>query len=118
MEIVASKMEQYKEKHRSVVHNLAEFFDPDDPEYITLKELFLQRFKEHNFSFETEAQLNEEAKALDEILARIAALQKANKVLLYHRFFEIFVANTCQLSHEVCPSTQAHCRGKRRTWQT
>ena len=82
MEIVASKMEQYKEKHRSVVHNLAEFFDPDDPEYITLKELFLQRFKEHNFSFETEAQLNEEAKALDEILARIAALQKANKVLL------------------------------------
>ena len=82
MEIVASKMEQYKEKHRSVVHNLAEFFDPDDPEYLTLKELFLQRFKEHNFSFESEAQLNEEAKALDEILARIAALQKANKVLL------------------------------------
>lgn len=82
MEIVASKMEQYKEKHKKTVHELAEFFDPDDPEYITLKELFIQRFKEHNFTFETEAQLNEEAKALDDILARITALQKANKALL------------------------------------
>ena len=61
MKIVASKIEQYKEKHSSAVHNLAEFFDPDDPEYITLKELFLQRFKEHNFTFETEAKLDQEA---------------------------------------------------------
>ena len=83
MEILASKIEQYKEKHRSVVHSLADFFDPDDPEYITLKELFLQRFKEHNFAFETTAKLDEETQAIDEILARIIALQKANKILLH-----------------------------------
>ena len=82
MEILASKIEQYKEKYRSAVHSLANFFDPDDPEYITLKELFLQRFKEHNFAFETAAKLDEETQAIDEILARIAALQKANKALL------------------------------------
>ena len=82
MEIVVSKQEQFKEKFRSAVHTFSGFFDQDDPEYITLKELFLLRFKEHNFALDTLAKLDSETQALDEILERIKKLQQKNKALL------------------------------------
>lgn len=82
MEIVVSKKEQYLEKYRSAVHSLTGFFDQDDPEYISLKELFLLRFKEHNFALDTVAKLDAETQAIDEILERIKELQKRNKALL------------------------------------
>lgn len=74
--------EELKDKYKRAVYSFTSFFDTDDPEYIALQELFLQRFKEHNFVIDSLAKFNEETKAMDEILQKMTALQNANKTLL------------------------------------
>lgn len=60
--------------------------DPDDPEYITLREAFMQRFREHGFTPNNIAEFYEHSRALEEILKKLSELQKKNTVLLrkYH----------------------------------
>ena len=74
--------EELKDKYRRAVHSFTSYFDQDDPEYVTLQELFIQRFKEHNFIIDSLAKFDEETKAMDEILQRMTALHNANKALL------------------------------------
>lgn len=74
--------QELKDKYKKAIHSFTSYFDPDDPEYLTLQELFLQRFKEHNFVIDSLAKFDEESKAMDEILQRMTALQNANKSLL------------------------------------
>lgn len=57
--------------------------DPDDPEFITLREAFTQRFKEKGFVVDSIAQFNEEAKALDDVLKRLQEIQKRNNALIH-----------------------------------
>ena len=56
--------------------------DPDDPEYITLRDAFMQRFKEHGFVVDSIAKFNQESKELDEIIERLVKLQESNNRLL------------------------------------
>lgn len=56
--------------------------DQDDPEFITLREAFAQRFKERGFTIDTVAKFNEEAAALDEVIKRLNELRKANEAVL------------------------------------
>lgn len=74
--------EELKDKYRRAVRSFTSYFDQDDPEYVTLQELFIQRFKEHNFIIDSLAKFDEETKAMDEILQRMTALHNANKALL------------------------------------
>lgn len=74
--------EELKDKYKRAIHSFTSYFDPDDPEYITLQELFIKRFKEHNFVIDSLAKFNEETKAMDEIIQRLQSLYNANKVLL------------------------------------
>lgn len=71
-----------KEKWNHAIHEFTENFDPDDPEYITLKEALMARCKEHGFMFDTVAKYNEETKVMDEIIQRLAKIQQRNKALL------------------------------------
>lgn len=71
-----------KEKWNHAIHEFAENLDPDDPEYITLKEALMARCKEHGFMFDTVAKYNEETKVMDEIIQRLAKIQQRNKALL------------------------------------
>lgn len=74
--------EELKDKYKRAIHSFTSYFDPDDPDYITLQELFIKRFKEHNFVIDSLAKFNEETKAMDEIIQRLQSLYNANKVLL------------------------------------
>lgn len=56
--------------------------DPDDPEFITLREAFMLRFKERGFVVDSIAHFNEQSKALDDVLKKLAELQKRNNALL------------------------------------
>ena len=56
--------------------------DHDDPEYITLYEAFMQRFKEYGFIPETLDEFKEHSKFLDEILKKLGELRKKNAALL------------------------------------
>ena len=71
-----------KEKWNHAIHEFTENLDPDDPEYITLKEALMARCKEHGFMFDTVAKYNEETKVMDEIIQRLAKIQQRNKALL------------------------------------
>lgn len=85
MKLISGGIE-LQEKWQRTIHSFTENIDPDDPEYITLREAFMQRFKEHGFVVNTIDEFNEHSKVLDEILEKLSELQKRNAVLLkkYH----------------------------------
>ena len=81
MKLIAGGVE-LKEKWQQTIAQFTQNFDQDDPEFISLREAFMQRFKEHGFVVDTIAKFNEEAKALDDIIQRLHELQKRNNALV------------------------------------
>ena len=73
---------ELKEKWQRTIASFTQNFDQDDLEFISLREAFMERFKEHGFVIDTIAKFNEETQALDEIIGRLQDLQKRNNVLL------------------------------------
>ncbi len=81
MKLIAGGVE-LKEKWQRTISSFAQNFDQDDPEFISLREVFMERFKEHGFVVDTIAKFNEETQALDEIIQRLQDLQKRNNALV------------------------------------
>lgn len=73
---------ELKEKWQRTITSFTQNFDQDDPEFISLREAFMERFKEHGFVIDSIAKFNEEAQALDEIIVRLQDLQKRNNALV------------------------------------
>lgn len=73
---------ELKEKWQRTISSFTQNFDQDDPEFISLRDAFMERFKEHGFVIDSIAKFNEETQALDEIICRLQDLQKRNNVLL------------------------------------
>ena len=73
---------ELQDKWRDTIRAFMDNIDQDDPEFITLREAFTQRFKEHGFVIDSIAKFNEETAALDSIIKRLKEIQTANKVLL------------------------------------
>ena len=73
---------ELQEKLSKTLHEIRDYYDPEDPKFITLAEAFRQRFKEHKFKPENMAQYNEENAAMDEIYKKIRALRRQDDALL------------------------------------
>ena len=73
---------ELKEKWQRTIASFTQNFDQEDPEFMSLRDAFMERFKEHDFVIDTIAKFNEETQALDEIVKRLQDLQKRNNVLL------------------------------------
>ena len=73
---------ELKEKWQRTISSFTQNFDQDDPEFMSLRDAFMERFKEHGFVIDTIAKFNEETKALDDIIKRLQDLQKRNNVIL------------------------------------
>ena len=73
---------ELNEKWEKTIQQFTLNIDQDDPEFITLREAFMQRFKEHGFVVNTIAEFEEHSKALDEVLKKLAELQKRNNALM------------------------------------
>ena len=71
-----------KEKWQRAITAFTNNFDQDDPEFVTLREAFTERFKEHGFVVDTVAKFNEETKALDDVMKRLQEIQVRNNALL------------------------------------
>lgn len=82
MKIISGGIE-LEQKWKRSIQAFVENDDQEDPEYITLRQAFIERFKEHGFVVETVAQFEAHSKELDEILKKLAELQKKNKALLH-----------------------------------
>ena len=81
LKIVGGK-DEVTEKYRKTVRAFTANIDPEDPEYITLQEAFIQRFKEHGFTPSSIAEIESQGKELDEILKKLNELQQRNSALL------------------------------------
>ena len=81
MKMIAGGRE-LQNKWSVAIRKFTENTDPDDPEYITLRDAFMQRFKEHGFVVDSMAKFNQESKELDEIIERLVKLQESNNRLL------------------------------------
>lgn len=84
MEIVAGKQGEFKKKWERAVRDFTNNVDQEDPEYITLKEAFMLRFKEHGFVLDSKADFDDEDRYLDEVIAKLADIKKKNEVLMRH----------------------------------
>ncbi len=74
--------EAVTEKYRKTVRAFTTNIDPEDPEFITLQEAFLQRFKEHGFEPKSISEIEEQGKELEGILKKLNELQMRNSALL------------------------------------
>lgn len=81
MKIISGGVE-LQEKWRKTIQSFTDNVDPEDPEFITLREAFMQRFKEHGFVVDSISKFEAHSKALDEVLKKLSELQKRNAVLL------------------------------------
>lgn len=70
------------DKYKRTVQAFMQNIDADDPEFITLQEAFIQRFKEHGFEPKSISEIEEQGKELEDILKRLNDLQKRNSALL------------------------------------
>lgn len=82
MRIISANKEYFNDKRRCAISSFMQNFDQEDPEFISLRDAFLERFKEHGFVVDTVAKFDEETKALDDIITRLQDLQKRNNTLL------------------------------------
>lgn len=73
---------ELQDKWRDTIRAFLDNIDPDDPELITLREAFTERFKEHGFVIDSIAKFNEETAELDKIIGRLKDIQRVNKALL------------------------------------
>lgn len=73
---------QFQEKWDYTIHSFTQNEDQEDPEYITLREAFMARFKEHGFVIDSIAQFNEETKALSDFINKLKELKQKIMLLL------------------------------------
>ncbi len=74
--------ENLKEKWQRTIHAFTQNIDQDDPEFITLREAFFKRFKEHGFVIDSKARFDEEIKFLDNMIKKLKDIQNRNSNLL------------------------------------
>lgn len=72
---------ELQEKWEYTIRSFTDNMDQEDPEYLTIKEAFIKRFKEKGFVVDSIAQYNAQNKALDEIVKKLNELQRKNKAL-------------------------------------
>ncbi len=79
--VIKANCESLKDKIRKTANHLADYFDQEDPEYITLKDLFMQALSKTDFVEYDYAKLNQETKDFDDILNRLEKLKKKSENL-------------------------------------
>jgi type I restriction enzyme R subunit len=73
---------ELNEKLQRTIRRFSENVDQEDPEYITLREAFRQRFQEHGFTPQNIEEYTAYSRSMDEILEKLAELQRRNNALL------------------------------------
>ena len=101
---------ELNEKLQKTIRKFTENIDQEDPEYITLREAFHERFREHGFAPQTMDDFNSYSKSMDEILEKLSELQKKNNVLLRKYNGDVKFARVHKRIHE--ESTRRKCEGK------
>ena len=75
---------ELNEKLQKTIRKFTENVDSEDPEYITLREAFRQRFQEHGFTPQNMDEFNTYSRSMDDIIEKLTELQRKNNALLRH----------------------------------
>lgn len=75
---------ELNDKVRKTIRMFSASMDQDDPELITLRDAFLQRLKEHGMKMLDMDEYNEHLRFFDEILKKLAEIERKNQALLRH----------------------------------
>lgn len=81
MKLISGGVE-LQDKWQKTIREFTQNIDQDDPEFITLRDAFILRFKEHGFVVSTIQEFEEHSKTLDEVLKKLTELKKRNNALL------------------------------------
>ncbi len=73
---------EINEKWNKTINEFTENIDPEDTEFIAIREAFMKKFKEYGFVIENVKEYERCSRDLDEVLDKLAQLRKANKVFL------------------------------------
>lgn len=73
---------EIQDKWNKTINSFTENIDQEDEEYIAVREAFLKKFKEHGFVLDNMQQFERCSRDLDDVLKKLAELQRANKALL------------------------------------
>jgi len=79
--VIKANCETIKDKIRRTASSLSRYFDQEDPEYITLKDLFMQALAKTDFVEYDYAKFTQQNKDFDEILERLSQLKKKTENL-------------------------------------
>ncbi len=79
--VIKANCESLKDKIKKTASHLANYFDQEDPEYINLKDLFMQALSKTDFVEYDYAKFNQETKDFDDILERLEQLKKKSENL-------------------------------------
>lgn len=79
---IISGGEELQEKWKKTISSFTENIDKEDPEYITLQEAFMKKFKEKGFVIDTVGEYEQKTKELDEIIKKLEEIKKKNNNLL------------------------------------
>ena len=81
IKLISGGME-LNEKWRKTIFGFTENIDKEDPEYITLQEAFMKKFREKGFVIDNVEEFYKKSKELDEIIKKLEELKRKNKVLM------------------------------------
>lgn len=79
--VIKANCELLTDKIKNTANHLRNFFDQEDPAFITLKELFMKALSKTNFLESDLTNLNEQNKSFDDILKRLEELKKSTQNL-------------------------------------
>lgn len=73
---------ELQEKWNNTIKTFTQNIDQEDPEFITIREAFMQKFKDYGFVIDNVVKFEKCSRELDEVLKKLADLQRKNQVLL------------------------------------
>lgn len=79
---IISNGEELDKKWKRAIGGFTDNIDKDDPEYITLQEAFMKKFKEKGFIVDSVEEFEKKSKELDEVIKKIEDLNKKNRVIM------------------------------------
>lgn len=79
--VIKANCETIKDKIRRTASSLSSYFDQEDPEYITLRDLFMRALAKTDFVEYDYAKLTQQNKDFDDILERLSQLKKKTENL-------------------------------------
>lgn len=81
MRLATGAEQELQGKWQRTIQAFTENIDQEDPKYVTLKDAFMQRFKERGFVIDSFKDFDEEARALDEVYKKLIEIQRQNNAL-------------------------------------